>query len=429
MTSERRFERDLPRLFEQLAAGPTPDYRDDIVRQTAHVRQRPAWTFPERWLPMTAVTTRLSGAPPLPWRMLALVALLLVALVVGALLIAGARSRLPAPFGPAANGQIAYAANGDIYTVDPVSRVATAVVSGNDLDRNPVWSRDGTHLAFERKVGDSSGPGRLYIARSDGGDVKVLTPVNVINLSSYTFSPDGREIAYTSGPEGDRKLWVAKADGTGVRQLDVKLSVQAPVYRPPNGAELIFADETDVAKGYGIYALDIGNGTVRQLLAPTPGVGLGWVRMSPDGSRIAYETWTEDPNGLTYVVHVMNADGTGAKPLPMPPGVVFEDAPEWSNDSRHIALIRGYKQFDADIVLAIVPADGSGFGVETRHRVTSCCSHAYEWAPDDSVILMTEYGFEDQNPLRQLLIDPATGATSPAAWDTTSTPAWQRRAP
>jgi hypothetical protein len=217
MTSERRFERDLPYLFEQLALGPAPDYRDDIVRQTAHMRQRPAWTFPERWLPMTAVTTRLSGAPQVPWRMLALVALLLVALIVGTLLIAGARSRLPAPFGPAANGEIAYAANGDIYTVDPVSHVATAVVSGSALDRNPVWSRDGTHLAFERKVGDSSGPGRLYVARSDGGDVKVVTPVNVVNLSSYTFSPDGREIAYTSGPEGDRKLWIAKADGTGVR--------------------------------------------------------------------------------------------------------------------------------------------------------------------------------------------------------------------
>lgn len=205
--------------------------------------------------------------------------------------------------------------------------------------------------------------------------------------------------------------------------------MQAPVYRPPNGAELIFANETDAANGNGIYALDIGHGTVRQLLAPTPGVGLGWVRISPDGSRIAYETSTEDPNGLTYLVHVMNADGTGVKPLPMPPGVVFDDAPEWSNDSRHIALIRAYAQFDADIVLAIVPADGSGFGVETRHRVTSCCSHAYEWAPDDSAILMTEYGFDNQQPIRQLLVNPATGATTPAAWDTTSVPAWQRVAP
>jgi hypothetical protein len=85
--------------------------------------------------------------------------------------------------------------------------------------------------------------------------------------------------------------------------------------------------------------------------------------------------------------------------------------------------------YDQDMITAIVPADGSGTGVETTHRVTSCCSHAYEWAPDDTAILMTVYGFDDQQPLSQLLIDSTTGATRPAPRDTTSNPAWQRRAP
>ena len=63
MTSERRLEQDLPDLLARMATGPTPDYRDHIVQQTARMRQRPAWTFPEGWIPMSAVTSRLATAP------------------------------------------------------------------------------------------------------------------------------------------------------------------------------------------------------------------------------------------------------------------------------------------------------------------------------------------------------------------------------
>ncbi len=48
---------------ERLTAGLTdlagtgaPDYRNDILRQVARTRQRPAWSFPERWIPMAFLT-------------------------------------------------------------------------------------------------------------------------------------------------------------------------------------------------------------------------------------------------------------------------------------------------------------------------------------------------------------------------------------
>ena len=63
MTSDRRFEQDLPDLMAQLAPRRVPDYRDDIVRQTARTRQRPAWTFPERWLPMDITLAPARGRP------------------------------------------------------------------------------------------------------------------------------------------------------------------------------------------------------------------------------------------------------------------------------------------------------------------------------------------------------------------------------
>ena len=68
MSSSERYERRLPELLDELAAPRTPAYFDDILGQVGRTRQRPGWTFPERWLPMSAVSERLSAAPRVPLR-------------------------------------------------------------------------------------------------------------------------------------------------------------------------------------------------------------------------------------------------------------------------------------------------------------------------------------------------------------------------
>ena len=92
MSSSERYERRLPELLDELAAPRTPAYFDDILGQVGRTRQRPGWTFPERWLPMSAVSERLSAAPRVPLRAVAVAALILIALVVAIAVIAGSRS-------------------------------------------------------------------------------------------------------------------------------------------------------------------------------------------------------------------------------------------------------------------------------------------------------------------------------------------------
>ena len=423
MTSERRFETDLPELLGQLAMGPTPEYRNDIVRATARMRQRPAWTFPGRWISMTAVTSRVLAAPRIPWRILVVAALLLV-LTVSALLIVGSQRR-PSPFGLAANGQIAYEANGDIYTVDPLSGKSTAVVSGPETDIRPVWSRDGTHFAFERK---SLQAGRLFVARADGTEVVAVTPDARKNLANYAFSPDGTDVLFTSGPFPNVELWFGRADGSGVRRLAIPTALHSPIFRPPAGSEIVFAGEPVEDGGAGLYGVDVKSGAVREILAPSAGVGRDWITISPDGSRIAYSAFVDDPDRNTYVVHVVSADGTGDRALPMPAGATFQDAPAWSNDGRRLIVARGYDKRDQDMALAIMPADGSGVGVETQHGLILCCDTVYEWSPDDTSILVAPNG-GSESAAQQLLVDPTTGASRPAPWTSTSLPAWQRRTP
>lgn len=73
-------ERELTAWFIEVARPRTPDYVDDILLQVAATRQRPAWTFPERWLPVNVMTRGRLLIPPLPWRAIGLVAILIALL-------------------------------------------------------------------------------------------------------------------------------------------------------------------------------------------------------------------------------------------------------------------------------------------------------------------------------------------------------------
>jgi hypothetical protein len=63
MTTFERFEGDLPMLLEELAPRRTPDYLESVFGRTVRSAQRPAWSFPERWLPMSTLTERMATPP------------------------------------------------------------------------------------------------------------------------------------------------------------------------------------------------------------------------------------------------------------------------------------------------------------------------------------------------------------------------------
>ena len=81
------------------------------------------------------------------------------------------------------------------------------------------------------------------------------------------------------------------------------------------------------------------------------------------------------------------------------------------------------------MTVVIVRVDGTGPVVETEHGLmpnVECCA-SFEWVPDDSSILWTPDALGSS--VGQLLIDPNTGAATPAPWMAESEPAWQRLAP
>jgi WD40-like Beta Propeller Repeat len=427
MTMDRSSQADhvLVGLFVELADAQTPVYLEAAIEQASSRRQRPAWTFPERWLPMADITGSRAFVPSAPWRTVA-IALLIIALFVAAtvVFIGTRQTRLPAPFGPAANGLIPYAADGDIFAGDPVTGTTRVILTGEETDVEPIYSSDGTKIAFRRLVNPANEAlYRLMIMNADGSDVRVVSPP-INSATWWDWTPSGDLLAVAQA--GLVKA-LMRYDGDGIEApvvLTDDIDVDTPSLRPPVGDEIVFKGIVDRDKA-GVFVIKADGSGLRELIAPTTSENLAYTlrepRYSPDGSRIAFHQW-DDSAGVMRL-YLVDADGMDRRELGADPGIWFTGWPVWSNDGTRIAVQRGRVSETSDgfdLPYAIIdvatgqvtetgPAPGAG-------RIV--------WAPDDTAILLLRDG--PDGVTRALLLDPLGGPEREVPWGVASFPSWQR---
>ena len=238
----RRLEPRLPGLFDELAEAHSPDYLEAAIERASSGQQRPAWTFPARWLPVAIVTTRVPTTR-LPWRALGVVALLALLLAM-AILLAGSRStRLPEPFGPAANGVIAVALDGDLYTVDPRTGEMTLLLGGPQRDEWIGFTPDGTRGVLLRWNPDNGAmtAARIGTIPLAGGAQPIFVQKDVLHGGEpIQIAPNGRELAFSAFDFGGPNVHISVAaiDGSSFRTFfDVPVVDDGGIaYLAPMGA-------------------------------------------------------------------------------------------------------------------------------------------------------------------------------------------------
>jgi Tol biopolymer transport system component len=221
-------------------------------------------------------------------------------------LIAAVAIAAPAPSGGGtATPQLAISRGGNVWVVGADGK------NGRVLIRHaysPAWSPDGTRLAF---VSARSGDEEIYVARANGAGIRRLTALPGPDLSP-AWSTDGKHLAWSRKGE----IWTMSAVGSNKRRVVKKAQAWHEHHSPTWYAARIVYSSNRVSN----FNTELFVVPAKRLTFTQGGDGvLGDDSMpdfSSDGRRIVF-TSNRDQQGEIYV---MNANGSGQTRLTSRPG-------------------------------------------------------------------------------------------------------------
>jgi signal transduction histidine kinase len=200
-----------------------------------------------------------------------------------------------------AAGQAAYtgqAGSGrDIYVASPAGGESVNLTGGRTDDLQPAWSPDGRQIAFSS---GRNGSFDIFVMDADGGNVRQVT--GGAGFDEWpAWSPDGRQLAFVSDRDGNSEIYTVNVDGGNVQRRTNHPAEDWPVSWSPDGRWLVFSSYRD--GNWNLYLLPLAGGEAIQL-TDAPGDEREPVWLS-DGS-IAF-AWNGGDNWDVYTLRPNNA--------------------------------------------------------------------------------------------------------------------------
>jgi len=226
----------------------------------------------------------------------------------------------------------------------------------NDFD--PALSLDGSQIAFRS---ERDGNNEVYVMRADGSDQHDVSR-DATDDWGPTWSPDGRVLWNCArGLITGFRACVADADGGAAGRVPIHRYVEYMAWSP-DGSRIAFMSQEKGAFGddpdYNVYVAN-ADGTGLRRLTTTQGSD-GFPSWSPDGTMIAFTSTRDDcgnstsPGCLTtgdigpfHTLYLMNADGSDQHRVTDR----FAQFVDWSPDGRYLVFSPG---------LNIIRPDGTG---------------------------------------------------------------------
>ena len=163
--------------------------------------------------------------------------------------------------------------NPEIYVMNADGSKQERLTSHPAVDRTGGWSPDGRRIVFHSERDNSSGPttetaqADVYVMNADGTNVVRLTTHPARDMVA-AWSPDGRQIAFTSRRDGNNEIFVMNADGSDQRQLTHNDSEDLYAVWSPNGRRIAFFTNRDGNDELYLMAAD---GSDQRRLTTYPG--------------------------------------------------------------------------------------------------------------------------------------------------------------
>ena len=218
------------------------------------------------------------------------------------------------------NGRIAFTAsrdgNTEIYAANADGSHPTNLTNNLAADESPVFSPDGSKIAFASNRAGGSAAFDIYVMNWNGTGLQRLTNAAGDDYDP-SFSPNGKEIVFRSDRDGDNEIYKLNAeggtlwDGSAVHKLTSNTVSDFLPSFSPDGAEIVFqrfSAGSGTGLGNEIFKMNAdGQGQIN-LTANSSSINDGGAAFSPDGSQIAFHS-NRDGN---FEIYTMAATGGAA---------------------------------------------------------------------------------------------------------------------
>lgn len=192
---------------------------------------------------------------------------------------------------------------GDIYVLDIDGGDARPLLIGSAFETHPVFSPDGSRIAF---ISDRGGSENLWIANADGSQPRQLSQGTDSVVLAPVWSPDGEYVYVTQSTSYDRlsgrngsAVWLYhRLGGAGMPVVHADDMAMANMSAPSisaDGQSLYFTAKSSDRGAYNIFRRDLDSGRAVLLISDShaPGAAAMQPVVSPDGRSLAYAVQTE----------------------------------------------------------------------------------------------------------------------------------------
>jgi TolB protein len=210
------------------------------------------------------------------------------------------------------------------------------------INLNPDFSPDGREILFTSYK--RRNPDLYKRALSSTVEVPVSSRKG-LNITG-TWSPDGSRIALALSKDGNSEIYTLARDGSRPTRLTVNHAIEVSPVWSPDGSRIAFV--SDRLGKPQIFIMNADGGNVRRLT--TAGGYNVNPRWSPKGDKVAYARM----QGGGFQIYTINTDGTGDTQLT---SAGSSENPAWSPDGRFITFSSKRGGVEA---IYVMRSDGSG---------------------------------------------------------------------